>query len=349
MSTATGSSRVSRGKGKETDRSRAPSPGADERTLEDMDPAEEQPVQPDDSAASGKRRKAAKNVAAAGDEEEEVSESAKEFIMKMRDATSRLYKEQGSMPSAADVAAELGCDDKKVESTRHALKMQRQGAKLSGLRRSALKAGYSRREDASRAEIKGLDIAQSLITPGDIQRLERAIPLNFDKGSYEPEEIEMRMELIHQTLPIGSAREVIGFVEPIFRSVITECVERQARTKTQRVTPSTMYSVLKKYADLGVFTSMVPPKGLVRHGKETGVGTYIPGKDMEPVELMESTTEDKKDWKKWKKECAEATAEFTSSMEAESARKAARKRKEAEEEEAVAAPAPKKKKTRATA
>jgi len=350
MSTATGSSREGRstGRGKGKEASRAGSPVAD---LEDMDPAAQQPAQPDDSA-KGRKKKVVAPAPVEEEEEETLPEGLKEsdkLIFAIRQATSKLYKENGNkMPSNADIAEELGEDEATVESARKSLTLARQGQKLSGLRKSALKSGFSRRQGASRAEVKGLDIEQSLITPSDIARLAHAIPLNFDKGSYEASEVEMRTELIHESLPMGAAREIIAFVEPLFRGVMTEAVDRQFRLKTSRITPSTMNACLKKYNDLGVFTACVPPKGLVRYGKEHGVDLVKRG-DESKGWLMNVSDEDKKQWKKDKAENKQAKKMFDDAKVAEEERKAAKKRPADGEDAEVEAPAapPKKKKKRA--
>jgi len=298
MSATTGSSRVSRsgGKGKEAV-SRAASPGRDE-DLEDMETAPNQPVQPTDVGGKKARKKAA--IAAAEEEEtEELPKGLKEsdaFIFKIRQKVTELYHEGNKRPTNEEIAEAVGEDEEKVASARKALTTARKGQKLSGMRKSALKAGFSRRQNPSRAEVRGLDIEQSLLTPSDIVRLATALPLNMAKGSYDETELNMRMELMNEKIPIGSAREIIAFLEPHYRGVITDCVERQSRTKTQRITASTMGAALKKFNDLGVFTAVVPPEGLVRFGKEDGVDLVKRG-DPDSGYLMEATPDEKKKWR----------------------------------------------------
>lgn len=341
MSAATGS-RTSRSRQKDAP-SRDASPGRDE-ALEDMVPAGDKPVQPDDAAAAGGRRKksAAKAPAPADEEAEDLPAGLKEsdaLMFKIRQANSAFYKENTRNATNAEIAEIIEEEESTVENARSSLKLARQGAKLSGLRRQALKAGFSRRKDASRAEVRGQDVEQSLITTSDVQRLAHSIPLDFSKGSYSPEEVEMRMELIHESLPVGSAREIMGFIEPLFRGVLTDCVERQSRLRTQRVTPSTMLASLKKYNELGVFSACVPPKGLVRHAKEDGIDLVNRKKEGDGY-LMEVTDADKKEFKKWKSECKTAKEQFDSSIAAEKKRKADRKAAPVAEEADEEAPAP---------
>ena len=274
--------------------------------------------------------------------EEKIKGEALSFAI--RRAAKEICAETGNKrASDEEVADVLKITAQQVKSSRHSLRLIRQGARLSGIRKAALKAGYSRRQNTSRFEARGLDIEQSLLTSADIQRMARSIPLNFDKGSYSPEENAMRLDLINDKLPIGAAREITAFVEPFFRSVMNECVERQARLKTSRISPSTMYSTLKKYADLGVFTALVPPKGLVRFGKEEGVGVDYP-RAKEPKELMAATDEDKKAWKLEKKANKAAAENLEEMVQAQVAEKAERKKKKAGEagESAVASAAEKK-------
>lgn len=272
-----------------------------------------------------------KDVVSDDDEEEELlNEEAATFADKLkgeqlsfaiRTASKEIAKETGKR-SATDeeVADKLGISAQYVHSSRAKLRLLRQGARLGGIRKAALKAGYSRRQNASRFETRGLDIEQSLLTTADIQRMARSIPLNYDKGSYSPEENAMRLSLMHDTLPVGAAREIVAFVEPLFRNVVGECVDRQARLKTSRISPSTMHAVLKKYADLGVFTALVPPAGLVRFAKEQGVGVDYP-RSKNPNELMGVTEEDKKGWKAAKKHDKVATEKFSALVDAEAQRK----------------------------
>lgn len=250
---------------------------------------------------------------------DDVKTTAEEFNFKIRQAASRLYQEKGRFPSNAEVADALGENEETIANAKKSLKLARQGQKLSGLRKSALKAGYSRRQGASRAELKGQDVEQSLITPSDVSRMARANPMDFSKGSYTEAELQMRLELVNEKLPVGSAREIIATIEPLFRDAMAECVERQARLRTSRITPSTMLAVLKKYNDLSVFTACVPAKGLVRYGKETGVD-LVKRNDESLGWLMNETDENKKTYKAEKKMNKEAANAYAAVMEAEALR-----------------------------
>lgn len=328
-----------------------------EETLESLQASDMQPAQPTD--VKKKKKKAAPPPPSSDDEEDEAVGGGAEGMNKeelsfaIRVASSKLFKELGRQATAAEIGDEIQTEEKTVKSSRNRLKVARQGQKLSGLRKAALKAGYSRRQGASRAEVKGLDVEQSMLTPADIQRLACAHPLDFTKGSYSPDEIAMRNDLIHEKLPLGSAREIIAFIEPFFRSTMAECVERQLRLGTQRITPSTMYAVLKRYNDLCVFTSCVPPAGLVRFAKENGIDLVKRG-DPNLGYLMELSDEDKKESKTIRKEGKKAKESFDALVQAEAERKAVKRTKETkkteedDKEEAEVAPPPSKKKKKAS-
>jgi hypothetical protein len=140
----------------------------------------------------------------------------------------------------------------------------------------------------------------------------------------------------------------MAFIEPHFRSILTECVERQSRTKTQRVTASTMSAVLKKYIGLGIFSAAEPPKGLVRHGKETGVD-YVKRGDESSGWLMNPSDKDEKEWKKDKATDKAVAKEFKATKAAEEQRKADKRKGPAADGEVEAAPAPASKKARKAA
>lgn len=256
-------------------------------------------------------------------EEDGEDSSLDAMIFKIRQASSKLYKENGRPATNADIAEMINESEEKVKNVRDQLKLARQGKRLNELRNSAIKAGFSRREDASQAELKGLDIEQSLLTPSDIQRLARAHPLSFEHGSYDVNENKMRLGLMHETLPIGSAREIIAGLEPFYREAITEAVWLTARKGTQRITPSIMKQVLGKYTGLTAFTSCTPPEGLVRFTKTEGVEVFN-RKTNAKRKLMSVTPADKALWNKQSSDNDRSKKEFNKLMKEEAQRKSAK-------------------------
>lgn len=318
---------------KNTENGRAGSPQGD---FEDLEPHEDQPEQLNRSSKKSKKRPPPKPV---DSDEEDVDEEVlpeglnenDAMIFKIRQASSKLCKANGGRnASNADIAEEIGEEEDTVKNHRDHLKLARQGARLSGARKSARKAGFSSRKNASRDELHGLDMERSILSPADIVRLAHAVPLSFDKGSYNKVENEMRFLCMFESLPHQSARELTAFVESEFRAIDRACVERNSRLNTTRVSASTMGAVVKNRADRSIFSSFVPPPGLVRHAKDTGVGTYVPGRNEDPVELMEVTAEDKKQYRADKKENKEMADSYDRLVKKEADRKAAAREKRVE-------------------
>lgn len=255
---------------------------------------------------------------------------------RIRGASSEIYKETQKPATTAAIAEKLGEEVAVIKKARDALQNQRHGHRLNGLRKAARKAGASNREGASRAEIKGLDMYQSILTPADVQRLgARNVPMTCKDGSYSSDEVARRMALYNETLPIGSARKITAFLEPIFRGVLTEAVEHQTALRTQRVTAATMYRVLKKYNDLTVFTSALPSEGLVRFAKQDGLG-FLNRNDPDSGMLSNPTDADKKAWKSEKANNKKLEEQLVALREEEATRKQKRKAEKLEKEQEAA-------------
>lgn len=252
------------------------------------------------------------------------------LIFRIRQASSDLYKKTKHPASNAAIAEILGEDESNVKSARDSLKLARKNQRLAAMRKKALQVGFSRRKDISRAEALGLDTERTLLTPGDIKRMMNMIPMEFEKGSFDHEQLKMRMELAFERLPLGVAREITSFIEPFFRQIINECVERQVRGKAQRINASTMKAVLDKYQGLGVFTSIAPPEGLVQYCKKAGVEHQERG-NSDSGHLLNASAEDKKKWKAEKVKNKNMADQFNSMLEHEKERLAKKNKRGAEE------------------
>ena len=244
-------------------------------------------------------------------DQETAGEEAKnvdKLIFRIRKASSDIYKETKRPPTNQEISEVLDEDLQKIKSARDSLKLARKNQRLTVLRKKALQAGYVRRSDMSRAESRGLDMERTLLTPGDIKRLVRALPMSFADGSYNHEEAKMRIELMSETLPLGSAREITAFLEPHFRNVINECVKQNMRSRTQRISAATMYSVISKY-DNGVFTGVSPPEGLVKFCKQNCTDFNLRG-DKQSGKLFKASSKDGQKWKADKSKNKQLDAEF---------------------------------------
>jgi len=259
-----------------------------------------------------------------------VDEATEKLIFRIRQASSAIFKEMNRPARNDEISETLGVEESAVKSARDSLRRARQNRRLSATRKKALNAGFSRRTGMTPAEAAGLDLERTLITPADIKRLMRALPLNFKEGSYSAKEAKMRIDMMFESLPVGSAREIIAFIEPFFRSTITECVDRQLRMRTQRITPATMYSVLKKY-DNGIFTSVQGPDGLVKFAKKDGID-HENKKNPDEGMLMNASTEDKKEWRKMASKNEEIAKYYEEKVGQEKQRLETKRKNEVEEE-----------------
>ena len=257
------------------------------------------------------------------------------LIDRIRQVSSDIFKLTNRPATNVEISEVLDEEVSTIKAARDALKNARKRQRLSTLRRKALQVGYSRRKGLTRAEAQGLDMDRTLFSPHDIKRMMRSIPLTFENGTYSMDELKMKLELAFESMPVNVAREIIAFLEPIFRSIMNECVERLVRNRTQRITPAIVYSVLKKYNGLGLFTGVLPPKGLVKYCKQDGLEPRNRAKPEEGT-LMTASKEDKKEWRSEKAKNQEMAELYEKMVEMEKARMEKKKKREDKKEEETA-------------
>ena len=128
----------------------------------------------------------------APDQEVANNDSDEKLIFRIREASSKIFKETKRPARNDEIAEELDVEEADVKSARDSLQLQRKNRKLSALRKRALQAGFAKRECMRVNEMMALDVERSLISPNDIKRLVRSQPLTYSEGTFEPKEAEMR-------------------------------------------------------------------------------------------------------------------------------------------------------------
>lgn len=269
--------------------------------------------------------------------EEEVEEESGDatgvdtsITISIRDSISKLFKEKGSMPSISEIADDVGESEETVLKARKALALARQGQRLKVHRNAAKKAGAVDREGASFGEFLGQTLTQTILSESDVQRMVRSIPVDHSKNSYSLEEARARISLMHESLPKNSARLLIGFLEPIFRSLLKEGVEVTATNKRVMLNAATMDSILSRFRPYMYLSGTEPAAGLIRAAMEDGVEP-LDKRDAESPPLMAVSDEMKKQFVKDKKMNAEIAAFEKKVIAREVERVAMKKRKLAEE------------------
>ena len=148
------------------------------------------------------------------------------------------------------------------------LRTSREHKRLSGYRSVAKECGFL--SNSGSMTYTGIDSFASCISSTDAKRLMRFVPEVLNKSSYDKHECAERMKLSQESVPGSAARETQARCEAVFRHVLNEAVMRTVEANKIRVDAATMHSVLRKYANGMTFTSITPPKGLIRHAQAEG-------------------------------------------------------------------------------
>lgn len=295
-----------------SDPERASSPIASLDFLEDSDSAADKTKLSKGGKGKGKGKKRSSGDAPAlavvsAVEDDEVLDAAEDgeegdggdssLIIRIRSATSKLYAENGSVPTNAQIADEIGEEEETVSKERAVLAAQRKAQRGKALRNAARKAGAVDREDASLLELLAGDVQQSLLTPSCIQKMAQFVPLDFSDGAFSEDETRMRIDLMHEKLPTNSARLMIAFFEPLFRSLLKECVENTVLQKQTTVKAATVERILSRFRPYMSFTGTEANQGLIRAGMKECSEPYDKKKPDDGY-LMSISDANKKQFKK---------------------------------------------------
>ncbi len=229
------------------------------------------------SSSTKKKNKATKKRAS--EENEEVGE-----IPQVDEATAALAAaraqskkqkthmeepEEGNDGHDDDEESQAGEDAVDPEAVRLKLRRRREHKRVSGYRSKAQECGFLK--GAGVAAAGGTDALMTALTPADAKRLMRFVPEVLNKSSYNKAECAMRMKLSQEAVPCSAARETQARAEAVMRKMLNEAVLRTAERGAMRVDAATMMSVLRPFHYNTIFSSFLPPKGLVRHAQASGV------------------------------------------------------------------------------
>ena len=207
------------------------------------------PVEDEDAAAQAAARKQKKQKKKAAPveepEEEEVDGDAEEEEEEVED----------------DGTAE--------EKAKKKLRRQREHKRVSGYRAKAAECGF--KKSNSIAGTGGIDMFASALTPADAKRLMRFVPEILNKSTYDKAECAARMKLSTESVPGSAARETQARCEAVLRKFMNEAILRTVEKGATRLDAATMQAVLRPYQYNLSFSSVLPPKGLVRHAQGQGV------------------------------------------------------------------------------
>jgi len=145
------------------------------------------------------------------------------------------------------------------------IKKQRK-KKLVAYRKAACAVGYN---DATVAN--KLHNVKSIVTLSDAKRLTRFVPSTPGASTFDKDEFQKRHALSIKPVPDAVARESQVRCDAVMRRAIDAVVMSAIEGGKKTITASMMQSYLRPYAALTMFTSVVPPLGLLRHAQETGI------------------------------------------------------------------------------
>lgn len=262
------------------------SPGAareapdEEDDLEQMTPLDEAPEEPNVTATKKgaatkstgkgnkkKKKKPAEQEGGEDDDEQVVQEEemvvAKQVSGKKRSKSSDEAPAQEEEEDDGEKDQEGQGEEEEEENT-DKIKRDRKGAKRTGYRNLAEQCGYDPKGESFKA-----DIQASAMTVMDVKRLVSFVPGTPDKPSFSLEELERRMELFGESLPLGAARQALCHIEHAARHLIEQAVDITIAKGVQTISPAVMMQVLKPYRNSMEFSSIAAPVGLVRHAKST--------------------------------------------------------------------------------
>ena len=221
------------------------------------------------------------------DEDEDEDEDARDEvgfdIAQLREVAGEFRKRNKRAPIASDFAELLNVDKKSATKALASLKKsyfktanERRRAKVSGYRRLAKEAGFADMkptddevDDFINVSNSGIDVLQPLLSTSDGLRLATFVPMTPDATSFDEAEFKARLALSTTTLPESAARELVANAEAVFRGVVNGAVAlTMTQRGTQRVQASSVYHVVKPFADRMMFSSVTPAPGLVKFLKD---------------------------------------------------------------------------------
>jgi len=202
-------------------------------------------------------------------EDEEAEERAAQRKQKKQKKKAAPPVEEDDEPPNEEDDEEEEDDGTEEEKEKKRLRRKREYKKVSGYRAKAAECGFKKANGVIAAA--GPDMFASALTPADAKRLMRFVPEVLNKSSYDKNECAARMKLSQESVPGSAARETQARCEAVLRKIMNESVLRSVEKGTMRVDAATVQSVLRPYQYNMSFSSVLPPKGLIRHAQGEGV------------------------------------------------------------------------------
>lgn len=168
--------------------------------------------------------------------------------------------------SEEEEAPEEGEDE---EAAKKRLSRLRKSKKLKGYRLKAQECGFLK--STTIASAGGEDMFASAITPADAKRLMRFVPEVLNKSSYDKAECAARMALSTESVPDAAARVTMANCEAVLRDRAKAAVMLALEKGVSTINADTMQSVLRPYQYNMSFSSVLPPKGLIRYAQSNSV------------------------------------------------------------------------------
>ena len=197
---------------------------------------------------------------------------------------------------------------------------RRKKAKLTGYRKMAKMAGYLGADDKDAAAVAGLDGTACLISIADAKRLMKFVPVTPGASSFDSDEYKERHKLFKNGVPDSTARETQTRCDAVFRAVMNQATLRIAEQGKKTISASTMLSVLRGYHSNMLFTSVLPPIGLVRHAQKEGILDTLEEDKASTSTEKKEVKENKKiadEWEKSEQERLAARRELLATRKAE--------------------------------
>ena len=258
-----------------------------------FEPEEEEEEQEAAPPRKGRAPKKAKKVAAPVEDQEDDPEpdadgdgNAADIDPEIIEMAFKQYrKDYKKLPPADELAAALECDVataagliEKKKSKQKRVTNERRAARVKGYYKGAIAAGYGDIKqsvhdgDYSMALARGTDSIKPILSMSDMLRCAQFVPAQPKFGSYNPEEFQMRLDLMETTLPVDAARELLANADAIFKQAINRSTSVAMGLKSmQMVKASHGLSWLKPIAENMLFSAVAAPPGLVAHAKSEGV------------------------------------------------------------------------------
>lgn len=176
-------------------------------------------------------------------------------------------------PEEVEDAEEEGAEEEEAvdEDAAKRLTRRRQAKRASGYRAKATECGF--RKASGVVAASGVDAYACALSLAEAKRLMRFVPEVLNKSSYDKSECAMRMKLSQESVPPSAARVTQARCEAALRKIMNEATLRAAERGVTKIDAATVQAVLRPYQFGMTFSSVVPPKGLIRHAQKEGVLT----------------------------------------------------------------------------